>query len=430
MPLCFGTSGFVRARQTPQCCLLRGRRPYLLPGQFPAAVGANGLHAQRRQIRAGAGLAEQLTPDDVTAQGGRHEPVHLLGRAVFEDRRRRPPTDDQVRTRHAAGCHLLIDQQLFGRRGADVRTAAASAAPAARVSASAAWRRSTGSAATARNRGGDLGRGTRSTELRSTSRSRRTAVPGQRHRPDAARATGRRAVGEIPYRATQIQMGVVLPGDADAAEHLDAVLGVGLAALDAGRPQATAAAMENCVVVAGATAARATSAAATDDLLRAQQHLGAHVLDRLEAADGLAELLAHLGVVIRRLQRPPRQPAASAARRRRQVLHAPARRVGNAVKGAPSRVTRASGREKSVAAKGFDGDAGMAAVHQQPAVGPRKQHDTAGHRTQHVLGDTGHQALGDGDVRVWANPAVRSPDIRASSRAGFRRPGEVSPARW
>ena len=34
---------------------------------------------------------------------------------------------------------------------------------------------------------------------------------------------------EMPC-ATQIQMGVVLPGDADAAEHLNAVLGVGLAA--------------------------------------------------------------------------------------------------------------------------------------------------------------------------------------------------------
>ena len=40
--------------------------------------------------------------------------------------------------------------------------------------------------------------------------------------------------------------------------------------------------------------------------LRGLQHLGAQVLDRLEAADLLAELLAHLGVLDRRLQAPAR----------------------------------------------------------------------------------------------------------------------------
>ena len=36
-----------------------------------------------------------------------------------------------------------------------------------------------------------------------------------------------------PVRPAQIQMRVVLPGDADAAEHLNAVLGVGLRRIDA-----------------------------------------------------------------------------------------------------------------------------------------------------------------------------------------------------
>ena len=48
----------------------------------------------------------------------------------------------------------------------------------------------------------------------------------QRDRPPRNRA--------IPYAAAQIQMRVVFPRDADTAEHLNAVLGVGLGGLDPG----------------------------------------------------------------------------------------------------------------------------------------------------------------------------------------------------
>ena len=37
-----------------------------------------------------------------------------------------------------------------------------------------------------------------------------------------------------PVRASQIEMRVVFPGDSDTAEHLDAVLGVGLGGVDPG----------------------------------------------------------------------------------------------------------------------------------------------------------------------------------------------------
>ena len=66
--------------------------------------------------------------------------------------------------------------------------------------------------------------------------SRRT--PALRQRRDAAQPA-RPAAEELrnPVCPAQIQMRVVLPGDADTAEHLDAVLGVGLGRLDARWPR-------------------------------------------------------------------------------------------------------------------------------------------------------------------------------------------------
>ncbi len=71
---------------------------------------------------------------------------------------------------------------------------------------------------------------------------------------------------------------------------------------------ATSAAYAHCSSLcrAPARADRATSQAAAVTASAGLEHLGAEVLDRLEGADLLAELLAHLGVVDRRLQAPAR----------------------------------------------------------------------------------------------------------------------------
>ena len=49
---------------------VRPRRPHLLPGEPPTTLGANGFHAQRGKVGTGAGLAEQLAPEQLTAQRG------------------------------------------------------------------------------------------------------------------------------------------------------------------------------------------------------------------------------------------------------------------------------------------------------------------------------------------------------------------------
>ena len=80
---------------------LGDRGPHLLAGELPAAVDPLGAGAQRGQVGAGAGLGEQLAPDQLAEQRRPHEPLALLVGAVLEDRRQRPAGDHDVRPGHA-----------------------------------------------------------------------------------------------------------------------------------------------------------------------------------------------------------------------------------------------------------------------------------------------------------------------------------------
>ena len=297
--MCFGASGSVRARQTPPLRLVRRGRPHLLSGQLPAAVDPHRLGTQRRQVRAGFRLGKQLAPEDFAAQGGRHETLHLLRRAVLEDGRRRPPADHQVRPQHTRRRHLLIDQQLLGRPGA----AAVRRRPVRRQQPRFGQRRLAlvlGQRGDTGDRFGDLG--SQVGDLAQVD-AQATAHAGLGQLGSPAQPACRPAE-ELPdpVGPTQVQVRVVLPGDADAAEHLNAVLDVGLGRLD---PDARGDGRGNgqlaVIVVAGGAGG---IGGGHRHLLGAAQHLGAQVLDRLEAADRLAELLAHLGIGDGGIQRP------------------------------------------------------------------------------------------------------------------------------
>ena len=69
---------------------------------------------------------------------------------------------------------------------------------------------------------------------------------------------------------------------------------------------ATSAAYAHCSSIAVRHAGQRDVPGRGGDGLAGLEHLGAEVLDGLEGADLLAELLAHLGVVDRRLQAPAR----------------------------------------------------------------------------------------------------------------------------
>ena len=96
----------VRPRQADPPVGLAGQRgPDLLAGEPPAGLGrparrdALGPRAQRREVRARAGLAEQLAPLDLAAQRRADEPLALLVGAVVDDRRRGPGADLEVGAR-------------------------------------------------------------------------------------------------------------------------------------------------------------------------------------------------------------------------------------------------------------------------------------------------------------------------------------------
>jgi hypothetical protein len=263
-------------------------RPDLLAVEQPAALGAVGRRGQRGQVRAGLGLAEELAPRDGALKGRVYPAFLLFGCAVRGDRRSRPGADLQVGRSNPGAAHLLVDHDLFDRarvtppRGGPVRDdepGVGQGDPAVLLGElcdPVDHRRDVG--AQLLGLGGQLegqvpsGAGDRG--------ARQLLAPPSGSAEELAQRHG----------ATQVQVGVVLPGEADAAEHLDHVLGI----VDEGverertggghrhlrRRAPRVVAVEGCRRVPHGGAGR----------LEARQHVGAAVLDALELADGPAEL--------------------------------------------------------------------------------------------------------------------------------------------
>ena len=181
---------------------------------------------------------------------------------------------------------------------------------------------------------------------------------------------------------------------------------------------ASAAAMDELVVVGVACGAGGVGGG-HPGLLGAAQHLGAHVLDRLEAADRLAELLAHLRVFDGGLEasnapsRPPRPPARS----RPAPRPAPATRDG--VAGADVSTTRANGREKSVA---FSGSTCTPSPPVSTSSQSRRTAAPARRRgAEHQDDGARHSAASVSNCTSpsRATPAMRSPEASAASSSGI-----------
>ena len=167
-------------------------------------------------------------------------------------------------------------------------------------------------------------------------------------------------------------------------------------------------------------------------LLGAQQHLGTHVLDRLEAADRLTELLAHLRVLGRGLAAPAGQPRRLGRQHRGGQIDDALRGHRQCLGGGRrSSTTRASGREKSVAVKRLDGDTFGGGVDEQPTARPAGSSSTPPAVSPP---STNCGACPIAAVRVEgcrprsATPAVRSPDASASSSGVERSSTRVASA--
>ena len=189
--------------------------------QPPSTFSARVCRAARSEPAPGS--REHLAPHDLPVQGRSDEPLLLLGRAVGDDRRGGPAADDQVVAAHLRRGELLVDDQLLdgggvappGRRPVRDQPAAVGDRDLALLRVGRAGRPGT--------RGPP--RAARSCSPRSSSRSRR-APARARSAARAAPGRGFAEPGAQRQRPLERDVGVVLPGVADAAEHLQAVLGV------------------------------------------------------------------------------------------------------------------------------------------------------------------------------------------------------------
>ena len=262
----------------------RATGPHLLPVHEPATVDPGCPGGDRSGVRAGAGLAEQLAPSLLLAKARQDPPVDLIGRRVLDEREQHPRTDAETGTFEVG--QLLVDHQLFER----TRTTAERLGPmrhaiarldqrspplvgAQRVVAGAELA-SLGPEVFGRWRQFDAGVGL-------------DAGCEQRRRFQGGGVVGAGDRSEH-RRTTQVQMCVVLPGEADTAEDLDVLLG----AAPVCRHR-----LRGCQVggerggVADRTGAPCVPCAGGREF-GVDEHVGTVMLDRLEVRDRASELLA------------------------------------------------------------------------------------------------------------------------------------------
>ncbi|SKX83721.1 Uncharacterised protein [Mycobacteroides abscessus subsp. abscessus] len=324
-PLVFRRLG-IRARETdPPLRVVRLRGPDLLPCQTPTALDANSPGAQRRKVGACLGFAEQLAPDDVADEGRMHETCVLLGCSVREDRRDRPCPDHEVGTFDARAFELGVDEQL--QRGVGAETMRRR--PMRCEITGFGHRRPLRIRFGRRDRG-DVGSDGATAMLDGGQVEFEASTPTEDAEATelfTLRGRGRRRRAQRQCRS-QVEMCVVLKREADAAEHLDAVLSrrngqrgdqhVG------GEPgECELLARGFGVVVAHRCGHRSVDGhreipRRRGDLFAATEHVGADVLDGLKRADGYTELGAHLGIVDRGVERPARHAAGVGDGGRRQ----------------------------------------------------------------------------------------------------------------
>ena len=223
MPPCFGARRVGAGQQRAPLRVLRAGGPDLLAGDAPAAVDLGGLGRQAGQVGTRARLGKQLAPDHLAAEGRRQEALLLLVGAVGDDRRDDPGGDAHLRPLHLPGRELLGDDDLLDRLRRPGPTAwAGAAAPSRPRRSRCCARRAESLSAQPLPRGSPRA----ASRCPGRGRCRSSACPVRGGGVDhLLRVVGGPAeAGGEHDRAPVVDVGVVLPGEADAAVHLDAVL--------------------------------------------------------------------------------------------------------------------------------------------------------------------------------------------------------------
>ena len=120
MPLCLRTFGSVRTVASPRWQITASLVHTFCPLTTQPSSTRLGLGGNRRRIRAGAGLTEQLAPPQLTLEARPDQSLDLLGAAVLQQRRHHPFAESQAGfVQPVQG--VLDDQLLDAVRGPSVR---------------------------------------------------------------------------------------------------------------------------------------------------------------------------------------------------------------------------------------------------------------------------------------------------------------------
>ena len=141
MPLCLGASGSVRVDEHPAVGEVGERVPHLLAVDDPLVAVAHGPGAEAGEVRAGAGLAEQLAPRLLAGEHRAQEALLDLVAAVGDDRRAgqgheerarvgrlgprldQAPLDEPVQLRPHAEAAVTLGEVHPGQPGVELRAA-------------------------------------------------------------------------------------------------------------------------------------------------------------------------------------------------------------------------------------------------------------------------------------------------------------------
>ena len=271
------------------CRVVGAAGPHLLAAHQPATIDPRGLGGDGRCIRAGVGLAEQLTPVVLAAQRGPDPALELLRCAALHDGEQHPRTDTQLELFEIA--QLFVDHELFDDAGATAERLGPVRQQVTRLDTS------------------GLAFGDRQREVRVVECLGLSAVllglGRQVETQVRVHATGEQrchverrltiaAEERREYRRTpQVQVCVVLPRVADATEDLDVLLRA--AAIRGQRLRGSEGSGEHRLW-AGGTRTRGVPRVGCPEF-GINEHVRQVMLHCLERADRATELLAHLGVV-------------------------------------------------------------------------------------------------------------------------------------